>query len=205
MWQKMMDAQYRQPTGLIGRWIGSKMAKQHQPEMLWTIDVLDVQPADHILEIGFGPGIAVEEAARRASNGFVAGIDFSQTMVAAALKRNRGSNVDLRLGDAAQLPFADNAFNKVFSIHSIYFWPDPVAVLAEIHRVLKPDGRLVLTVLPKGKWNPENPELAGTPQCKPYTGDELKRLLAKAGFNDLKVEADTNPNLPSNYSVIGRR
>ncbi len=209
MWQKYIDGQYRQPSGPIGRWIGSKMARQHQPENHWTVNLLDVQPTDHILEIGFGPGIAVEAVANRATNGLVAGIDFSQTMVSAARKRSaasvRAGKVDLRYGDAAHLPFADSRFDKAFSIHSIYFWPDPVPVLAEIYRVLKPDGLLVLTVLPKEKWNPENPEAAGTPECKPYYGDDLKMLLTKVGFHDLKIEADPNPAAPSNYSVIGRK
>jgi len=209
MWQKYIDGQYRQPSGPIGRWIGGKMARQHQPENRWTVDLLDVQPTDHILEIGFGPGIAVEAVTSRATNGLVAGIDFSQTMVAAARKRTAAAvhagKVDLRHGDAAHLPFADNTFDKAFSIHSIYFWPDPAAVLAGIQRVLKPAGLLILTVLPKVKWNPDNPDLAGTPECKPYSGDELKALLTAAGFHDLKIEADTNPAAPSNYSVMGHK
>jgi ubiquinone/menaquinone biosynthesis C-methylase UbiE len=130
-------------------------------------------------------------------------------MVAAARKRNavgiRTGKVDLRYGDAAHLPFADSTFDKAFSIHSIYFWPDPIAVLTGIYRVLKPNGMLVLTVLPKEKWNPDNPNLAGTPECKPYSGEELKDLLTKAGFHDLKIESDPNPATPSNYSIIGCR
>src|SRR6476660_5168526 len=125
MWQKYIDGQYRQPTGLVGRWIGGKMARQHQPENRWTVNLLDVHPADHILEIGFGPGIAVEAVANRTANGLVAGIDFSQTMVIAARKRNAANvhagKVDLRYGDAANLPFAENSFDKAYSIHSIYF------------------------------------------------------------------------------------
>ena len=209
MWQKYIDGQYRQPSGAIGRWIGGKMARQHRPENLWTVSLLDVQPADHVLEIGFGPGIAVEEVARRASRGLVAGIDFSRTMVAAAKRRNRANvragNVDLRCGDAAQLPFSDAAFDKAFSIHSIYFWRDPLAVIREIRRVLKPNGLLILTVLPKEKWNPENPDAAGTPECKPYSGAELQALLAAAGFAESRMEADPQHLSASNFSVIGRK
>jgi SAM-dependent methyltransferase len=209
MWQKYIDGQYRQPTGLIGRWIGDKMARQHQPENLWTVNLLDVQASEHVLEIGFGPGVSVAEVARRATDGLVAGVDFSRTMVGAARRRNaagvRRGKVDLRYGSVAQIPFADNAFDKAFSIHSIYFWPNPLAALREIHRVLKPVGLLILTVLPKEKWNPSNPDAAGTPECKPYSGDELKTLLDKAGFGSLKTEAESRPAVPSNYSVLGRK
>ncbi len=209
MWQKYIDGQYRQPTGIIGRWIGSKMAQQHQPETHWTVNLLDVQPTQHILELGFGPGIAVQEVSRRATQGLVAGVDFSRTMVAAARKRNIAGvltgHVDLRYGDVGQIPFADNSFDSVFSIHSIYFWPDPSAVLVETYRVLKPNGILILTVLPKEKWNPSDPDNAGTPECKPYSGSDLKAMLTVAGFTDVRIDADPNPNVPSNFSVIGRK
>jgi ubiquinone/menaquinone biosynthesis C-methylase UbiE len=205
MWQKYIDGQYRQPSGLIGRWIGGRMAQQHRPENLWTVNLLDVGNTDHILEIGFGPGFAIQTFARCARH--VAGIDFSRTMVAVARKRNaaavREGKVDLRYGDAAELPFADTIFDKVYSIHSIYFWRDPLRVLREIRRVLKPNGYLVLTVLPKERWNPENPDAAGTPDCIPYSGAELQALLAQAGFTRTRIAADTNAEFASNYSVIG--
>ena len=207
MWQRYLDGQYRQPSGLIGRWIGGRMARQHQPENLWTVNLLDVQPNDHILEIGFGPGIAVEAVAQRVTNGLVAGVDFSPTMVALASQRNaaaiRARRVDLRCGDAAQLPFADAAFDTAYSIHSIYFWANPALALREIHRVLKRNGRLILTVLPKEKWNPANPDAAGTPECTPYTGSDLKRLLLSVGFSDITIAADPREAFASNYSVIG--
>ena len=207
MWQRYIDGQYRQPSGLVGRWIGGRMARQHRPENLWTVNLLDVQPADHILEIGFGPGIAIAAVTQRASNGLIAGIDFSPTMVATARQRNaaaiRAGRVDLRMGDAAYLPLSDNSFDKAYSIHSIYFWMKPLAALSEIYRVLKPGGRLILTVLPKEKWNPENPDAAGTPECIPYTGSDLKKMLGSVGFSDITITADPRAEFPSNYSVIG--
>lgn len=207
VWQKYIDGQYRQPTGLVGRWIGSKMAQQHRTENLWTVNLLGVQPTDHVLEIGFGPGVAIAETARRAR--FVAGVDLSRTMHAAASRRNaaaiRQGMVDLRLGDAARLPFADAAFDKAFSIHSIYFWRLPLLVLGEIRRVLKPGGCLVLTVLPKDLWNPENPDAAGTPDCTPYSGGELKTMLTQVGFTRLEFASDPRPEYPSNFSVIARK
>ncbi len=185
------------------------MADQHRPENLWTVALLDVQPFDRVLEIGFGPGLAIEEVARRANRGLVAGIDFSKTMVNAAKKRNadgiRAGRVDLRIGDAAHTPFADRTFDKAFSIHSIYFWPNPLVALNEIKRVLKPEGLLILTVLPKEKWSPDGSKVVGTPQCKPYSGDELIGLLGKVGFTDVKIESDPSRESPSNYSVLGRK
>jgi len=208
MFQRYIDAQYRKPTGIVGRWIGAKMAQQHVPENEWTIKLLDVQPADKILEVGFGPGLAVEAAAKRAA--VVAGVDFSNTMVSAARRRCaaavRAGRVDLRQGDAARLPFKDKFFSKAFSIHSIYFWQQPLTSLREMYRVLMPGGKVVLTVLPRERWNEGNPDAqVGTPECHPYSGDELIHLLRQAGFTRMHIEADTNRQFRSNYSVIGYR
>jgi ubiquinone/menaquinone biosynthesis C-methylase UbiE len=204
MWQKFIDGQYRQPSGLVGRWIGGRMAQQQHPENLWTVNLLDVQPTDHILEVGFGPGIAIREVSRRAR--YTAGVDFSRAMLAAASKRNAAAvgdgKVDLRLGDAAQLPFDNASFDKAFSIHSIYFWRYPLLVLGEIRRVLKPHGRLVLTVLPKDLWNSDDPDDAGTPDCTPYSGAELKTMLTQIGFTELTIASDPRRDFPSNFSVI---
>ncbi len=128
MFRKYIDGQYRRPTGIVGWWIGRKMAEQHQPENLWTVQLLNLQPGDHVLEIGFGPGFAVQKVAEHLTSGEVGGVDFSRAMVDTAKRRNaaavRAGKVDLRLGDAAHIPFEDNCFDKAYSIHSIYFWPD---------------------------------------------------------------------------------
>jgi ubiquinone/menaquinone biosynthesis C-methylase UbiE len=208
MLQKMIDGQYRRPSGLLGRWIGRKMAQQHVPENEWTVGLLNAQPTDHILEVGFGPGLAVEQLARTVTHGHIAGVDFSRTMVGAARKRNaravREGRVDLRFGDAASLPFAAVEFDKAFSIHSIYFWPDPNRALAEIYRVLKPGGLLALTILPTEKWGGDDPtKPLGTPECKPYSGLDLQLMLRDAGFSTSRIEADSGLGAsPSNYSVV---
>ncbi len=198
--------QYRRPSGLVGRWIGGKMAEQHRAENQWTVNLLRVQPTDKILEIGFGPGYAIQEVAKSLTTGQIAGVDFSRAMVSAAKRRNaagvRAGRVDLRYGEVKKLPFADNFFDKVFSINCIYFWTDPQAALEEIRRVLKPGGTLILTLLPTERW--ENAP-AATETFKPYSLVELQERFSRTGFINAHVKADVNLANRSNCSVLGQK
>ena len=203
MLRKMIYAQYRRPAGLFGRWIGQRMARQHIPENEWTVQLLDVQPSDHILEIGFGPGLAIERLSHQIRDGWIAGIDYSRAMVYAARRRNaiavKAGRVDLHNGDVHHLPFDDAVFDRVFSIHSIYFWLDPMRALGEIYRVMKVGGMLAITLLPA-----DQPE-TGTPEFKPYTGQEIEILLSKIGFVQPHSVADKSKTSPSNFAIVATR
>jgi ubiquinone/menaquinone biosynthesis C-methylase UbiE len=146
----LLAGQHGHPTGIVGRVLGEQMVRQHMPETTWTISLLDLKPEDQILELGFGAGRAIELVAAQASNGHISGIDLSQEMVRAASRRNakaiKAGRVALCHGDVTTLPFADNQFDKVFSIQTLYFWPDPPRALAEVFRVLKPGAMLVVTL-----------------------------------------------------------
>jgi SAM-dependent methyltransferase len=138
------------------------MIRQHAPETKWTLELLNLQSADRILEVGFGAGYGLTLVLDSAKHGQVTGMDLSPTMVQAAARRNRtalgrGKLVLLR-GDIANLPFGQHRFDKLFSIHTFYFWPDPHAVLAQLISLLAPGGRLVSTFatarrLPNGEWD----------------------------------------------------
>lgn len=154
----------------------------------WSVALLNIQPAEHVLEVGFGPGLSIRRAAEAAAR--VAGIDHSPAMLAEATRRNRAAiqagRVDLRLGDVSALPFANDQFDKAFGVNVIYFWPDPVVALREIRRVLKPGGTLVLTVQIKH-------QLAKNPLTRPgifklYDDEELAALFTEAGFHAVRIE-----------------
>ena len=141
---------FGRPQGVLGRLGGSIMARMNQQCAAWVINLLDIQPHERVLEVGFGPGVGIQLLARSA--GYVAGVDASEAMVEQATARNvqaveRG-HVDLRHGSVERLPFADNTFDKALAINSMQVWPDAVAGLREIGRVLKPGGRIALAFTP---------------------------------------------------------
>ena len=188
-YETYIGGQYRRPTGVVGRIIGGRMAQQHEPENEWTVALLSVQPTDHILEIGFGPGTTIQRLAALDSEGQVAGIDFSHTMVRVARERNaaaiKAGRVNLTYGNATNLPYSENSFDKALSIHALYFWPDALHVLQEIHCVLKPGGMLVLTLLPREKWPGDG---MGTPDCRVYSANDVEKLMLEAGFSSTSIE-----------------
>lgn len=179
--------QFRQPAGLLGRLAGF-FFRINLEGIDWTISLLEIQPTDHVLEIGFGPGHGIQQVARLAPQGRVAGVDFSETMLQQASRRNAATiaagQVELRLGDTSTLPYPDNSFHKVFATNVVYFWKDPQANLQEIRRVMKPGGRLALYVI--GKEDLQKFKVTQTGVYHLYSGEDLTELLTQAGFRQTR-------------------
>ncbi len=200
-----IDRQYRQPDGLVGTFIGRRMIRQHAVENSWTIFLLDAQPTDHMLEIGFGAGATIEQLAQKANQGLIAGIDFSHTMVTVARRRNRRAIqtglVDLRDGEINSIPFEDASFDKVFSIHTLYFWSDPTQALHEVLRVLRPAGSFILTFLAKENWpGAEAATINGV-----YSGQEVVQLMLTAGFTHACIETGPGEKTFREIAVVGQK
>jgi ubiquinone/menaquinone biosynthesis C-methylase UbiE len=187
--QKTMRAvvgQFHRPRGFGGRAAGWVMAKRgsNRKRNKWSVGLLDVQPDDRVLEIGFGPGIAVREMARHATRGLVVGVDHSEVMVRQARKRNaaavRGGRVDLRLASAEHLPGFDAPFDKILAVNSLMFWDDPVERLEELRRLLRPGGRLAIAFQPRGPGS--------TDETAAQAGEDIAKQFGAAGFTDVHVE-----------------
>jgi ubiquinone/menaquinone biosynthesis C-methylase UbiE len=134
---------FGRPKGVMGRLGGVIMARVNRDAAAQVIDLLDVQPDDRILEVGFGPGVAVQLLLHRIPTVWVAGVDQSREMArnADALRIRRA---DLRYGSVDRLPFADETFDKVLAVNSMQVWPDARGGLLEIWRVLKKGGTVAL-------------------------------------------------------------
>jgi SAM-dependent methyltransferase len=179
--------QARHPRGAAGRVAAWEMA--HRPSnrqrSRWVVSLLGVQPADKVLEIGFGPGLAIAELAR-AGAGHVYGIDHSGVMLRQASRRNaaaiRAGRVTLIRASVDQIPPACHGpFDAILAVNSLAFWPGPAERLAELRRRLAPGGRIAI---------------ASQPRCAGATADtsrsaalEIENLLRGAGFTHLGTQA----------------
>ncbi|HEU0158224.1 MAG TPA: class I SAM-dependent methyltransferase [Hyphomicrobiaceae bacterium] len=139
---------FGRPKGLLGRLGGLMMARMNRDAAVEVIGLLGVRSDDSLLEIGFGPGVAIQLLVERVPGVRIAGVDPSLEMLSQASARNaaalRSRRVDLRHGVVDALPFAAQTFDKALAINSMQVWPDPAAGLSEIGRVLKPAGRIGL-------------------------------------------------------------
>jgi ubiquinone/menaquinone biosynthesis C-methylase UbiE len=140
--------QARHAKGVLGRLIAYIMARETQAQNARAIEALTIEPRDHVLDIGCGPGWGVAALAERAHDGRVAGVDPSELMAETAVARNRRlvqrGRVEIAIGSVAALPFADSSFDKALCVHVVYFWNDLGAAFREIARVMKPGARLAL-------------------------------------------------------------
>ncbi|MBT3532252.1 MAG: methyltransferase domain-containing protein [Rhodospirillaceae bacterium] len=149
---RFIARQGRCPSGWLGHIVAHVMTSETALENERTIEHLDLGAHDDVLEIGFGHGRTLSLVARQVSHGRLAGIDTSPLMHRLATRRNRplvaAGRLQLELGDSQWLPFDTASFDKIYAVHTLYFWRDLAKQLAEIQRVLRPGGRFVLAFRP---------------------------------------------------------
>jgi SAM-dependent methyltransferase len=174
--------QFGRPQGAGGRVAGWVMAHRssNRRRNLWVVSLLDVQPTDRVLEIGFGPGVAIAELAGRATRGHVHGVDHSAVMVRQASRRNaaaiRAGRVELQVASVERLPGFAEPFDVVLAVNSAGHWPDPDARLRDLRTLLRPGGRIALASQPRSA--------GATAETTARAGRELADRLVRAGFAD---------------------
>ncbi|MFI0354356.1 class I SAM-dependent methyltransferase [Actinomadura sp. 9N407] len=178
--------QFGHPRGGAGRLVGRVMAhrRSNRQRSIWAVSVLEIRPTDRVLEIGFGPGVAIAELARRATQGQVHGIDHSEVMVRQAGRRNaaaiRAHRVRLAHASVDEPPSFDEPLDAILAVNSVGFWPDPVERLRRLRGLLRPGGRIALATQPRCP--------GATQSTTARAARELQDMLTQAGFTEIRVE-----------------
>lgn len=180
---RWLASQFARPSGWFGRRLILPWLDRISVDMRrLALERLGLGPSDDVLEIGFGGGALLAEALKR-TRGQIVGVDVSAASVSAA-RRRLGWRAQLFEGSAECIPLGDGSVDRAVSLNSLYFWPNPEAAFAELARVLRPGGRLVLGFEP-----PE--ELAKWPGSRfgfrAFERQEVEALLLDAGFTRIET------------------
>lgn len=183
--RSVLVRQFGNPSGLLGALAGlvMRVRPSNRERNARTLALLDIRPEDHVLEIGFGPGLAVQRAAELASAGKVVGIERSELMLRGARRRNASAiaagRVELRLGSAERLPDLGTRFDKVLAVNVYMFWPDAVGVLRGLRGVMRPGGTVALTLQPRNR--------GATLDDARAAAERMATSLREAGFERVRV------------------
>jgi ubiquinone/menaquinone biosynthesis C-methylase UbiE len=187
--------QCQKPTGLVGRLVLWNMNSRHSRVTDWGLSHITIGKHDSVLDVGCGGGKTVGNLAAVASEGRVLGIDHSAASVRFARKFNqeliRKGRIEIQEGLVSQLPFPENTFDLVTAVETHFWWPDLPAGMAEIFRVLRPGGKLILIAeVYKGANTAMARALekhASSFALKLLTIDEHRELFANAGYSEVQV------------------
>lgn len=168
--------------------MGAAGPRTHDEHRL-ALSMLDLSPADRVLDVACGPGNFTRGFARAAGAGLVVGLDASKTMLAIAVRETASANLAYVRGDACALPFRDGSFDAICCFAALYLIQEPMRALEEITRVLAPGGRVALLSscnrgpLPTSVTNPVVRTLTGV---RIFARDELTRALRDRGLTNIE-------------------
>jgi len=182
---------------------GEKMEKSHLPIVAPMLALMDLQPADRVLDVGCGSGWLVRQLAARVPTGLAVGIDVSDEMVRRAQLASAGvPNARFLHGTAEEIPATSDSFTKVISVESAYYWHDAARGLGEIFRVLQPAGSSWILI----NYYFDNPDchqwkqLFGIPTSL-LSAAEWKDLFRTAGYCDVHDRRIPDPSpTPEDYN-----
>jgi len=198
---KEMASQLRKPEGetgiKTGEWMNTGNLQIHKD----TLAVLNAGKEETILEIGMGNGYFVTEILRDNPHVNYTGCDFSEIMVKEAEKINsdwiKNEQARFIYTDGKSLPLQSESFDKVFTLNTIYFWEDEKSILAELKRVLKPGGTLIIALRPKHQMQHYPFTRYG---FKLFSKEDVTHLLSQNGF----IISDARENLEPDFDLNGQ-
>jgi SAM-dependent methyltransferase len=200
-WSKIA-AQFGKPTGLLGNLAGFIMASRSSNVVRsnWAVSLLNLQPNDRVLEIGFGPGIAIHKMSEIVKEGLIYGIDHSDIMLKQASKRNKeaisSGRVKLLLNSVSNLPSFEEPLDNILDINTFQFWENPIEDLKNLREHLRSGGIIALVQQPRKPGAKEEDTVKA--------GEKFAEYLKSAGFKEIKIEQKKMKPV-STVCVLGKK
>jgi ubiquinone/menaquinone biosynthesis C-methylase UbiE len=194
MFMRALDAAFGHPRGVAGRLGGAIMARGNAEQERWAVQHAQLHPGARALVVGHGPGIGITLAADAVQpSGQVIGVDPSVTMremaAARCAEHITGGRVVLRDGNAERTGCVEGSMDAAISVNNVVLWGRPTG-FAELRRVLRPGGRLVITV---------HRHVLSVPP------EELQAEASAAGFTNLTLSLrERKLNSPA-IELLGQR
>jgi SAM-dependent methyltransferase len=184
---------------------GDGMEQDHLPITLPVLERMRLAPSNNVLDVGCGSGWLSRRIGKMVPEGRVVGMDISDEMIRIA-RRNSSDQHNLLfvVGEAAEIPWEPNFFAHAISVESAYYWPNPMAGIKEIFRVLKTGGSAWMLI----NYYRDNPH------CHPWgallavqthllSAGEWSELFRQAGFATVEHERIADPS-PTPETYTGR-
>ncbi len=183
----------RKPQGNEGVQMLQRMNQSHLAVTAWALDFFRFDDGDRILDIGCGGGAALKRMSERVGSGHLTGVDYSDVSVELSKETNAADissgKMEVLAASVESLPFGDGTFDKIVTVESFYFWPNPTENLKEVRRVLKSGGifLLVADIYQKEGLSEETLENIEQYQLLNPTIDEFQALFEEAGFSEIRI------------------
>jgi SAM-dependent methyltransferase len=169
---------------MVSRYFVGLTGPRAKKERLMTMEMLEISSGDRVIDIGCGPGNYSRSLAIASGEGLVVGVDASEAMVVAAVKRGGSANLSYLRADACALPFRDGTFDVACSVGVIHMIDDPFAALDEMVRVLAPGGRLAILASCAAEGRPRR-TLGG---ATIFSREDLTGALRERGLGDIEQQ-----------------
>jgi arsenite methyltransferase len=186
---KLIATQLGHPTGLFARLAGSLWNRRNAVLNDHIFELLELQPTDRVLDIGFGGGYLLDRMAAVVTHGSLEGVDVSTAMVRQAEKRYRkkvnAEKLSFTCASVESLPYPDRHFTKICSVNSIFYWQNFEKAFREIKRVADHAGKVAICLTCKksieGKGFSKNLHL--------LENNEVVQLFSSNGFENIQTHA----------------
>lgn len=181
------------PQGEEGVQMLHRMNESHYAVTGWALDFLTFQEDNQVLDIGCGGGATLKRMSKYIQTGHLTGVDYSKVSVSLSREYNardiQGGKMEVLEASVENLPFEDKSFDKIVTVESFYFWPNPMENLKEVFRVLKESGTflLVAEIYQKEDLKKEAVENVARYHLLNPTPEEFRQMFLQAGFSEVCI------------------